>query len=69
MKIIFGTNTNIELNEKSLISRHSSASLSICHFRTHGSLIFREGCQIVDPGKYKSQWESSATAKSFAVEA
>jgi CheY-like chemotaxis protein len=35
---------------------------------THGSLIFREGRQIVDQGGYKSQSRDSATAKFVVVE-
>jgi hypothetical protein len=34
---------------------------------THGSLIFREGRQIEDPGKYRSPAASPLTVKFFAV--
>jgi hypothetical protein len=33
----------------------------------HGSLIFREGRQIEDPGKYRSPAASPLTVKFFAV--
>jgi hypothetical protein len=48
--------------------RSALAALLFGFLLTYGSLIFREGHQIVAQGKYKSQLESSITVKCFAVE-